>query len=181
MPFQALPIAFHDNPGDPISKLLWIYMVWHGSVDDAPNGKGIFYGETRHLEKFCQCSRAEIKTAIQHLERCGLVEIHHWIGWGADSQDDELCADLNLPMSQLVDDERKRFKASPDQLARLAERQRYRCVGCGAENDDGWHADHIIPRSVGGADTEQNMQVLCGPCNGRKGARVHFIDFLGRR
>lgn len=181
MPFQALPIALHANPGDPLAKLVWTYLVWKGSVDDAPNGKGIFYGETRDLERFCQCDRPAVKAAIQHLERCGLVEIHHWIAWGTDSADDELCADLNLPMSQIHESERKRFKASPDQIERLAQRQGYNCVGCGGELGDSGHADHIIPRSVGGADVEMNMQVLCGPCNYRKGARVHFIDFLGRR
>lgn len=32
--------------------------------------------------------------------------------------------------------------------------------------------DHIIPASMGGASTPENIQVLCGPCNRRKGASV---------
>ena len=31
------------------------------------------------------------------------------------------------------------------------------------------HIDHIIPKSIGGADTEENLQAVCGPCNLRKG------------
>lgn len=32
-------------------------------------------------------------------------------------------------------------------------------------------ADHIIPKSRGGADTMSNLQAACAPCNGLKGNR----------
>ena len=32
--------------------------------------------------------------------------------------------------------------------------------------------DHIIPVSLGGAHTQENLQILCGPCNRRKGAGI---------
>lgn len=39
---------------------------------------------------------------------------------------------------------------------------------CGSTEEP--HYDHIIPWSKGGMDTVDNLQILCGPCNRRKGA-----------
>jgi hypothetical protein len=39
---------------------------------------------------------------------------------------------------------------------------------CGSTEDP--HYDHVIPWAKGGADTVANLQILCGPCNRRKGA-----------
>jgi hypothetical protein len=47
-----------------------------------------------------------------------------------------------------------------------------RCHGhsgmCGSTVEP--HFDHVIPWSKGGTDTVGNLQILCGPCNRRKGA-----------
>lgn len=181
MPFQAIPIAMNANPGQPLAKLAWLYMVWKAEIEEAPNGRGWFSAETTELERFCQASHADVVAAVEHLERCGLVERFWWVGWSDEAPKSELRADLNLPMTQIHESERKRFKASPDQLHLMASRQQFCCVTCGLEEHGGWHADHIIPRSKGGADTEENMQAICGPCNSRKGAKLHFVDFLGGR
>jgi HNH endonuclease len=47
------------------------------------------------------------------------------------------------------------------------ERDGGRCVECAANFD--LQYDHVIPHSMGGADTESNLQLLCGDCNRRKG------------
>jgi hypothetical protein len=43
-----------------------------------------------------------------------------------------------------------------------------RCRQCGNQHE--LQYDHIIPVSMGGATTAENLQILCGPCNRRKGA-----------
>lgn len=46
-----------------------------------------------------------------------------------------------------------------------------RCAECGAELQPGWHSDHVVPYSRGGATDVINGQALCPPCNLRKGDR----------
>ena len=45
-----------------------------------------------------------------------------------------------------------------------------RCVECGA--DDYLEFDHVIPHSKGGANTVENIQLLCRRCNQKKSNRI---------
>lgn len=45
-----------------------------------------------------------------------------------------------------------------------------RCTACGADFE--LEFDHVIPVALGGASTVGNLQLLCAPCNRRKGAAV---------
>jgi HNH endonuclease len=47
-------------------------------------------------------------------------------------------------------------------------RDQGKCVQCGSTDD--LHFDHKVPWSRGGTNTVNNIQLLCGPCNRRKGA-----------
>jgi hypothetical protein len=44
------------------------------------------------------------------------------------------------------------------------------CVACGSRFE--LQYDHVIPLALGGASTLENLQILCAPCNQRKGAGV---------
>jgi 5-methylcytosine-specific restriction endonuclease McrA len=50
------------------------------------------------------------------------------------------------------------------------ERDGGRCVECEATFD--LQFDHLIPVALGGATSEQNLQLLCGNCNREKGASL---------
>lgn len=49
-------------------------------------------------------------------------------------------------------------------------RDRGRCVDCESQLD--LEFDHIIPFSKGGASSENNLQLLCRTCNGKKSDRI---------
>ena len=57
-------------------------------------------------------------------------------------------------------------------VERLIVRQRGCCAICGCSLVvDGFHVDHVRPVSKGGFNTVDNLQILCGPCNLKKGDR----------
>lgn len=61
-----------------------------------------------------------------------------------------------------------------DMAAAVWTRDRGRCNECGASPGPGVQLafDHVIPFSLGGATTIENLQVLCTPCNLKKGSRL---------
>jgi hypothetical protein len=54
----------------------------------------------------------------------------------------------------------------------LLRRYKFECPKCGNKEIDELTIDHIIPVSKGGSDDVQNLQILCKPCNSRKGNRL---------
>lgn len=192
MPFQAIPIALRKNTGSPVSKLLYIYLVNICDLQESPLGgeSAMIEWAPRHAASFCQCTVDEVWAALRHLEVLGLAcPDDGWMGARAHTfKNPEVdrwdFTVVSLPVSGTPASDRKRIKAVDDQLEAMWTRDGYRCVTCGTGHDDveHWHVDHIIPRSVGGADVEENCQAICDRCNNRKGAKVHFVDFLaGRR
>ena len=63
-----------------------------------------------------------------------------------------------------------RIAISDDLRKKIFTRDGYRCKIC--ESILNLVVDHIYPHSLGGADSEDNLQTLCRSCNSRKGAKV---------
>jgi hypothetical protein len=64
--------------------------------------------------------------------------------------------------------ERNSRYISQDVKIAVSARDGGRCRQCGSTQD--LHYDHVIPWSRGGTNSVANIQLLCGPCNRRKGA-----------
>jgi hypothetical protein len=65
---------------------------------------------------------------------------------------------------------RKRESIPKDVKLTVFKRDQGRCVECGGDFDIQY--DHIIPFSMGGANTVENLQLLCARCNQQKGGRL---------
>jgi 5-methylcytosine-specific restriction endonuclease McrA len=73
-------------------------------------------------------------------------------------------------MHQAASPEPRREVIAREVRLAVWERDGGRCRECGTDFD--LQYDHIIPFSMGGASTVENLQLLCGDCNRTKGAAL---------
>jgi hypothetical protein len=73
-----------------------------------------------------------------------------------------------VPGAQAPVGERNTRSIPQDVKIAVAARDGGQCRQCGSTKN--LHFDHVIAWSKGGANTVANIQLLCGPCNQRKGA-----------
>lgn len=73
-------------------------------------------------------------------------------------------------MNQQVDSRARRQPIPHDVKTEVWQRDSGRCVECGSQVN--LEFDHIIPLSMGGANTLRNLQLLCQTCNRRKGGTL---------
>lgn len=64
------------------------------------------------------------------------------------------------------------LKHTAEDVAEIIQAQGGVCVYCPTKLTK-WHVDHIVPRSKGGHNGRDNIQVLCPKCNLRKAAKSH--------
>lgn len=69
---------------------------------------------------------------------------------------------------------------SPRIAEKLLKLQCGKCACCGERVSKDYHLDHIIPLAIGGAHSDENIQILCKRCNLQKHAK-HPIDFMQSR
>lgn len=80
---------------------------------------------------------------------------------------------------------RARKQGNSSQLSKnivqlLIAKQNSRCVCCSVPLNNSYHLDHIMPLSLGGTDTDDNMQLLLPRCNLQKYNSTPE-NFLARR
>lgn len=180
MPFQALAYARRIRTGTPVSKLIWLHLVAESLLD------GYADTDIDELMAFTHASRRDVLDGLHTLRALGLI---YWPETDFRHADDWCCCIVKLPLSESHHTERKRPKLTSDQLSAI---HTYRCPGCmrnqasgdGSDEEPGtyflgeFHVDHIIPRAMGGADVEEDLQLLCPRCNSRKGARTGWVNLL---
>lgn len=89
----------------------------------------------------------------------------------------------NLEKRRLIEQNRRAKKRdSGGKLSiglaeRLFEMQRGKCACCGEPLGNNYHLDHIMPLALGGANTDNNIQLLRAKCNQAKYAK-HPIDYM---
>lgn len=82
------------------------------------------------------------------------------------------------PVKRRVNESARRARANgatgrftKSDLLVIVESQKWKCVACRTSLRDGYHADHIQPLALGGANDKYNIQALCPTCNCSKRAK----------
>lgn len=160
MPFQAVAWAWNVPDLAPIERcaLLWLA----NKADDL----GVAYRvDRRILAAFCGCESDELDGALRMLEVRQLTM--------STDLDDAIWLAAPLTMEWLTDGVANGLPVPSRLKAEVIAAAEGRCFACGSTDEP--HVDHIIPRSKGGSNRRENLQVLCRACNTRKSDKLGWV------
>lgn len=107
-----------------------------------------------------------------HTDNEGLTQeaVHALLVTRAMRQEDQVRRAMTIASQGRLPEQPQRSAIPADVKQLVWNRDGGACRACGSMIE--LQFDHVIPVARGGGSTEQNLQVLCGPCNRRKGASV---------
>lgn len=155
-------------------------------ADNAGPDDGLAWVGEEHLAAKSRLSIRQVRRAIDELKSLDELEIWEWnpgIGpwrncyrvilgefsfWRGVDPASKLAASMKRRPGK---SEIKTRPKIPAALRRsILERDGFSCQHCAATEK--LCVDHIVPWSKGGSDDPTNLQILCAPCNSRKGDKM---------
>ena len=144
------------------------------------------------MDPFCGCATACVAAEIEHRQWIGIDVgplayklVKKRLAREVNVGDDISLANKHLWLKKHkvihrtdIPSDRKGKKSKGIKHARYGE-QEGRCNGC-LEHFPfrNMTEDHIVPKSKGGADSDDNIQLLCSACNSKKGHRLTHDELV---
>jgi hypothetical protein len=123
----------------------------------------------------------ELEKELGHTPRLRETKPHGWV-WARvfGSYNNALIQAGLTPTWALpakISDSPERMSIPLSLRYKVLSRDEFRCQYCGGTPQDGYvlHVDHVIPRSRGGATTEENLITACLLCNLGKSDRWQHL------
>ena len=142
-------------------------------------------GETKPVNEFCKDARQR-SGLHPSCKECRSIVIAKWQKANPQKANAKSAKwrEAN-PESRRIYQQNRRERANGGKLshgiaAKLFNLQRGKCTCCGKPLGNDFHLDHIVPLSLGGTNTDDNMQLLRARCNLQKNKK-HPVDFMQLR
>ena len=120
----------------------------------------------KHRKKRCQ-EQSDRRAANRELENFRMRE------WRSSNKDRHQAYKRELAQLYRAKRGIKIGWFNADDLAKILDRQGFKCVYCPSDVRDDFHFDHRVAFSIVGGGNPENIQCLCADCNFRKGKKSH--------